>query len=211
MKKRHTWMKKRHTKMNTNCSQLQPLFVALTERQREAMELLAEGRTSKEIAFQLGISESAAIQRVETVRNKAGGLLRKDLARTYRVYLHDREWAADRPFAATFAGPAAGPSTGPEPACNDLTGKFFQLGQDLADGHPGVRNHAVDELVLADAIPFEVASPWASRSFPVVVPEVLNGRGAVLNRLFAATGIALGMLVICLVLLAVASQIGELV
>jgi DNA-binding CsgD family transcriptional regulator len=223
-------------KMMTKDSRLESVFAGLTERQRQAMQLLSEGRTSKEIAYLAGISESAAIQRIESVRSKAGGLLRKNLAREYRLYLQDRESAPHHqsapdarpmsPAAAGLADPefslnslqfaafeAGDPAPGGTPGkpCNELTGNFFQLPSSEAGSHPGGRNHAVEELVLADAIPFEIASPWASRSEPVVVPKVLDGTGAALNRLFAATALALGLLVTCLVLLAVAGEIAELV
>lgn len=179
-------------------SPLAGVFASLTPKQRQVMELLSEGRTGKEIGWALGISESAAIQRIETVRAKAGGLLRKDLAREYRQFLQ-----------AGGAQPVSAEEL--DGTCNDLTGNFFQLPASGAAGHPGGRNHEAEELVLADAIPFEIAAPWASRSEPDVVPEVLDGRSAALNRLLAATGIAVGLLVACLVLLAVASEIDRLV
>jgi len=211
--------------MTTTETPLAGVFAALTARQRQAMELLSEGRTSKEIAHALGISESAAIQRIETVRNRVGGLLRKDLARAYRRYMHNAPGKEAVGGGEAVRGEAA---VGPDydafldiaptgwaeeemAACNALTGNFFQLSQARPASHPGGRNQAADELALADAIPFEIASPWSSRSEPGVVPEVLDGKGAALNRLFAATGIAVGLLVTCLVLLAVASEINRLV
>ena len=179
-------------------SPLTGVFASLSAKQRQVMELLSEGRTSKEIAWTLGISESAAIQRIESVRAKAGGLLRKELAREYRLFV--QAGGAREISAEDLDG-----------TCNDLTGKFFQLPPGSDEGQSGGRNQADKELVLADAIPFEVAAPWASRSEPGVVPEVLDGRSAALSRLLAATGIAVGLLVACLVMLAVAGEIGRLV
>jgi len=199
--------------MITTETPLAGVFASLTARQREAMELLSEGRTSKEIAHLLGISESAAIQRIETVRNRAGGLLRKDLARAYRCYMPNArgEEAVGPDHAAIDDIAPTGWAEEELAACKALTGNFFQLSQARPGSHPGGRNQAVDELVLADAIPFEIASPWSTRSEPGVVPKVLDGKSAALNRLFAATGIAVGLLVACLVLLAVASEIDRLV
>lgn len=57
---------------------------ALTEKQREVLALVADNRTSKEIAGFLGISESAVNQRIEMVRSRLGGLPRGELARLYR-------------------------------------------------------------------------------------------------------------------------------
>lgn len=59
-------------------------FAALTAKQREVLALVADNRTSKEIASLLGISESAVNQRIEIVRSRLGGLPRGELARLYR-------------------------------------------------------------------------------------------------------------------------------
>ena len=56
----------------------------LTPKQREVLALVADNRTSKEIASLLGISESAVNQRIELVRSRVGGLPRGELARLYR-------------------------------------------------------------------------------------------------------------------------------
>ena len=57
----------------------------LTRKQREVLALVADNRTSKEIAGLLGISESAVNQRIEIVRARVGGLPRGELARLYRL------------------------------------------------------------------------------------------------------------------------------
>lgn len=56
----------------------------LTKKQRDVLALVADNRTSKEIAGRLGISESAVNQRIEMVRARLGGLPRGELARLYR-------------------------------------------------------------------------------------------------------------------------------
>ncbi|WP_292969085.1 helix-turn-helix transcriptional regulator [Novosphingobium sp.] len=56
----------------------------LTAKQRDVLALVADNRTSKEIAGLLGISESAVNQRIEIVRARLGGLPRGELARLYR-------------------------------------------------------------------------------------------------------------------------------
>jgi DNA-binding CsgD family transcriptional regulator len=56
----------------------------LTDKQREVLALVADNRTSKEIAGRLGVSESAVNQRIEMVRARLGGLPRGELARLYR-------------------------------------------------------------------------------------------------------------------------------
>lgn len=68
----------------------------LTAKQREVLALVADNRTSKEIAGLLGISESAVNQRIEVVRARLGGLPRGELARLYRLSL-SAETASDTP------------------------------------------------------------------------------------------------------------------
>ena len=66
-------------------------FAGLTSKQHQVLSLIAENHTSKEIAFRLGISESAVNQRIECVRNRIGSLPRAELARAYRQYMQDAE------------------------------------------------------------------------------------------------------------------------
>jgi len=167
---------------------LNHVFEALTDKQKQTIELLAEGWTSKEIATQLGISESAVVQRIENLRAKAGGALRKDLARQYREFASENLQT-----------------------CNQITGNNFHLpAWDAAtDSQSG--NNAEFDLVLGDAMPFESTPPWANRFEPPVVPEVLDGENATLFRLLAAVGLAVGMVVLTLVLLAVSEALGKLV
>ncbi len=66
-------------------------FALLTTKQREVLALVADNRTSKEIASLLGISESAVNQRIEMVRSRVGGLPRGELARLYRQSIVERE------------------------------------------------------------------------------------------------------------------------
>ena len=70
---------------------------ALTEKQREVMALVADNRTSKEIASRLGISESAVNQRIEQIRTRLGGLPRGEIARLYR-----QEFAREQTISSTF-------------------------------------------------------------------------------------------------------------
>ncbi len=69
----------------------------LSAKQREVMSLVADNRTSKEIAGLLGISESAVNQRIELIRARLGGIPRGEIARLYR-----QEFAREQTIAATF-------------------------------------------------------------------------------------------------------------
>ena len=57
---------------------------ALTDKQRQVLIFVSEGLTSKEIARKLCVSESAVNQRIETIRQRLGGLPRAQIARLYR-------------------------------------------------------------------------------------------------------------------------------
>lgn len=56
----------------------------LTTKQLDVLALIADSRTSKEIAVLLGISESAVNQRIEAIRSRLGCVPRGELARLYR-------------------------------------------------------------------------------------------------------------------------------
>jgi len=71
----------------TNHSSDLKLLPQLTEKQREVLALVADNRTSKEIAALLGVSESAVNQRIEMIRGRLGGIPRGELARIYRQEL----------------------------------------------------------------------------------------------------------------------------
>lgn len=68
----------------TGTDQSERSLPRLTAKQRDVLALIADNRTSKEIAGLLGISESAVNQRIEIVRARLGGLPRGELARLYR-------------------------------------------------------------------------------------------------------------------------------
>lgn len=72
------------------------MTVKLTEKQREALHLLAFHRTSKEIAIILGVSPSAADHRLDAVCRKLRVQTRREAA---RVYLEGLISTPDRGFA----------------------------------------------------------------------------------------------------------------
>jgi DNA-binding CsgD family transcriptional regulator len=159
----------------------------LTEKQHEVLRFVAENRTSKEIAYELGISESAVNQRIESVRNRAGSPPRAELARVYRQYLQDLE---------STCNPI--PAKNPQVPSEDFVGKSRQ--QDEVD----------DPLALADAVTFRVSAPWQEPSRARVVPEVLDGAHAGLSRTAAMIVIAAGLLLVAMVGLGVARALTDL-
>lgn len=83
------------------------IFSTLTVKQHQVFALLAEGRTSKEIAWRLGVTDSAIVQRIEAVRSRAGSVPRAELARDYRLYIASQSSSASaaiHPAGATDVG-----------------------------------------------------------------------------------------------------------
>lgn len=160
----------------------------LTDKQHEVLRFVAENRTSKEIAWELGISESAVNQRIEAVRNRAGAPPRAELARAYRHYLTDLE-AAYNPL----------PDKIPQvPAFDDF-------------GSQPMQDERADRMALADAVTYTVTAPWQRQDRTRVVPEVLDGPNAGLSRTAAIVIIAAGMLMVAMVGLGVVSALTQLV
>jgi DNA-binding CsgD family transcriptional regulator len=96
-------------------------FAALTGKQHEVLALVADNRTSKEIAAELGVSESAVNQRIEAVRARLGGLPRAQMAREYRL------------FAATYT---------PDETCKPIPWQRIQLPQQ----QPGSQSAAAESV-----------------------------------------------------------------
>ncbi len=89
------------------------VFAAMTRKQHEVLALVADNRTSKEIAAELGISESAVNQRIEVVRARLGGPPRAKMARDYRTFASTPEGEAtckEIPWQTIQLPPAEGVS-----------------------------------------------------------------------------------------------------
>lgn len=182
-----------------------PEFGQLTQKQAETVRLLAEGLTAKEMAYALGISHSAVAQRIENLRGKFGGVTKNELAR------QARRWLA----SASSAQPTQ--DSGPWPdlqgsvqACEKDTGQKNHLPHQSGLGHQSSRNRFETELRLSDSFVVDASPPWASERYERLVPEVLDGEHAAPARWVFVVGLAIGMTVLLLVLLAVANALGDL-
>ncbi len=76
-------------------------FTFATEKQRAVLELLANNRTSKEIAGALAVSEPAINRRIEVLRLRLGGITRHELVRRYRNWRRRRALSRGCSMAAT--------------------------------------------------------------------------------------------------------------
>lgn len=158
----------------------------LTPKQHEVMRRVAENRTSKEIAWDLGVSESAVNQRIEAVRSRAGGALRAELARAYRQYLDERSY-------------------------KPVTGKILQVSGPPGPGQSMGRDEPADAFALADAVVYTVTPPWQGEAPVRIVPEVLDGTHAAFSRIAAMIGIAAGILLVAMIGLGVIHALTELI
>lgn len=168
-------------------SRLLSAFPHLTSKQHEVLRFVAENRTSKEIAWELGISESAVNQRIEGVRGRTGAPPRAELARAYRHYLHDLE-----------------------AACNPLSDKNPQVRGESGLIQTLGRDGAADPFALADAVTYTFTPPWQREQAGRVIPEVLDGAHAGLSRTAAMIGIAVGMLLAAMIGLGVAQALSDI-
>lgn len=166
-------------------NRLDDAYSSLTDKQLETLQIVADGRTHKELARIAGISVSAATQRIETLRAKFGGVTKAELARIHRQHRKDGD-------------------------CKEFTGKIFQLPLEAPHPPNSGWNRVQEQGLLADASPvFSADAPWENHE-PEVVPEVLNGRHSTAFRLAATAGLATAILVFAIVLLAVANMISDM-
>ena len=162
------------------------LFHDLTPKQHEVMRRVAENRTSKEIAWDLGVSESAINQRIEAVRSRGGGALRAELARAYRQYLEEQHY-------------------------KPVTGNILQISALPGTGQSMRRDEPADALALADAVVYTVTPPWQGEAAFRIVPEVLDGTHAAFSRTAAMIAIAAGILLVAMIGLGVIHALTELI
>ncbi|MEW9855494.1 helix-turn-helix domain-containing protein [Novosphingobium sp. M1R2S20] len=163
---------------------LAPMFASLTSKQHEVFVLVAENRSSKEIAGRLGVSESAVNQRIEAVRARTGFLPRAQLARAYRHYLSSG-WSSE-----TGRGGASGIGEGASPSA----GIASLL-------HEGLAEERDSSVALLSLQPQEIGR---------AVPDVFIGSIGSLNRLAAMIIIAVGLLAGAMVALGVAQALSTL-
>lgn len=176
-------------------------FRRLTDKQHQVLCLVAENRTSKEIAWELGISESAVNQRIEGVRGRTGGASRAELARSYRQYRIECAQSGE---------------DGPGPPCKPIPDKIPQVYARSPATQTVPRNDPEDgegagRFALADAVTFTFAPPWMGEQVDRIVPEVLDGAHAGLSRTAAMIAIAVGILVVAIVGLGVVQALSDII
>jgi DNA-binding CsgD family transcriptional regulator len=177
---------------------LHGLFPHLTPKQHEVLRFVADNRTSKEIAWELRISESAVNQRIEGVRHRTGSPPRAELARAYRQYLREHRSPGDGETLPDAAAQA--PSDGPG---DEAPAPIGETALPAAVPAPWSAPEPAGQEVE------EFATPAVGRMEPVL-PGMLDGPHAGLTRFAAMVAIAAGMLLVAMAGLAVARSLSEL-
>ncbi|WP_091148427.1 helix-turn-helix transcriptional regulator [Novosphingobium sp. CF614] len=162
-------------------------FSRLTAKQHEVLRFVAENRTSKEIAWELGISESAVNQRIEGVRIRTGSPPRAELARAYRQYQQDLE-----------------------AQCKPRPDDIAQAPEPIAVRHVLIGSELDETFVLPDAAIYTFTDPWPEERAGRIFPKLRDGPHAGLSRTAALIAIVAGILLIAVAGLAVADALRDL-
>lgn len=146
-------------------------FDFITDKQAEVLDLLANHRTSKEMAHTLGLSETAVNRRIEAVRQRLGGISRPELARRYS------DWAVARDRKP----PPTSLENGDLP-CVETGNEILPLAGIPEAGTEAGRDDEGEPKAFEDPIAMAVEPPWSDWKEPRIVPRVLDGENATLTR-----------------------------
>lgn len=159
--------------------------IALTQKQCEAIQLVAEGYTSKEAARLLSIAPKMVDRRIDAVRQKFGGVSRNEAARLFRADYMEGE------FLPRGSSP---------------------LTQNQSSEALGNRREDSDLLPFADAgahSEFLEIAPWDYRAV-TPVPKIELARLGIGARLAMIGGGSLILAAIFLMLIGVANGLNEM-
>lgn len=155
---------------------------ALTDKQRQVLDLLIEYKTSKEIAKHLAISPHTVDQRIEFAKRKLGARSRQDLAVQYRqmVEIYDH-----------------------------LTYEFSRIGHHAIPMDEDSGNEAEQALLLTHPNPTKMGEQAVRTGDYRVVPEMFDGRYGTLARIGLIVATAALLIFIAIGGLALFSQLSE--
>lgn len=155
----------------------------LSEKQLEALAMVAEGYTSKEAAPLIGISFRSFDKRIESACQALGVATRKEAARLYR---------ADNPTGYQIPGE-------PLPVAISPNFEATRSGQE-----------ADERLVFADAMQNAPTAPWDKRP-PFLVPEIRPDQLGPELRLALMIGGAIAIPAVIALTLGVANAVQDLI
>ena len=162
-------------------------YPQFTDRQIEVLSLVARRLTIKEIAAELGVSESAINQRIRTLKEKARVNTHRELAQMYLDFC-----AEDVPASPYFS----------EKTCSDSACRISQLEASSLIQNEGTESKSRSAFSFHDSQLFRSEAPWLEIDEPRVVPRVLDGPNAVWFRIVAIFVIAVALMVSVIVGLA---------
>lgn len=178
-------------------------FAFLTAKQRAALDLLAEHRTSKEIAHALGVTETSVNRRIEVVKLRLGGITRQELARRYGLWL------------AAHGGVTSDTDTEIEEnsrsPCVESIGDILQLAEDQGSAERSARDSEASKTAFEDPVAMSIEAPWKEWSEPRIVPRVLDGDNATLTRGAVIAILLLAIVASIVVALAAAKALADAV
>lgn len=174
-------------------------FDFLTAKQKAALDLLANHRTSKEIAHTLGVSETSVNRRIEVVKLRLGGITRQELARRYNL------WLAAKPGVGTETPENS------QSSCVETTGDILQLAESPEPEERPDRDSAASKTAFEDPVAMSIEAPWKERSEPRIVPRVLDGDNATLTRGATIAILLLAIVASIVVALAAAKALADAV
>lgn len=178
-------------------------FDFLTAKQKAALDLLANHRTSKEIAHALNISETSVNRRIEVVKLRLGGITRLELARRYGL------WLSANGTSSVSSGTASA-DKGRSP-CVESIGEILQLAELPGNWERPSRDGGASETAFEDPVGMSIESPWKQWREPSIVPRVLDGDDATLTRGAAIAILLLAIVASIVVALAAAKALADAV
>ena len=161
---------------------------SLSERQKQVLCLIDQRLTIKEIAGELGISETRVNQHIDALKRRLGANTHRELAACYQELLTP-------PLTSPFRKPEGGNTQLPG------TDEARSTPSRVADG----------ELALADVHAFSIEAPWTRSSEPRVVPPALDGKHAVLLRLAVIAAMVFAVLASLVLAITAADSLTEVV
>ncbi|MBV7258123.1 hypothetical protein KCG46_00885 [Erythrobacter sp. WH158] len=167
------------------------------------MERIDRRMPIKVIAQELGVSETRINQHIRALKDIYSAESLGELVEIYRAHNPPEEEASPS-GGASKTDPI---DTNPE----DFTESVYSKNQVPHLAQAGDSDGRVDqgELMMSDVLPLIEQAPWLRPDEPQVVPGVLDGDHAVLFRLAAISGIALGILAAVILSLTAAVALSE--
>ncbi|MXO56137.1 helix-turn-helix transcriptional regulator [Pontixanthobacter gangjinensis] len=177
--------------------------IRLTDRQRAVLERIDRRVPIKVIAGDLGVSEARINQHIRTLKDKFSVDSMNELVEHFRLHFSDEPTEnIEKSVARKESGSTPHDPYRISPSRNS------QLHD--APIFPD-QGHRVDpgEIVFSDAHHVLIDAPWIGSREPVVVPTKFDGDNAVLVRLAAMIGIALGVIAAVILVVSAAITVSE--